>query len=215
MVHTHRINVRLVAATHHDLAGMVARNEFRNDLYYRLNIFPIVIPPLRERRDDISKLVLHFVEVCSRRIGKRIEEIPEETMYAFARYDWPGNVRELQNLVERAVIRSVNGVLPNPLSTPQANCLDISLNHLSGPPASDLPDVILTDHECRELERANLIKALQRTGGRIYGEGGAAELLGINPTTLASRLRAFKIRSSRPRASHSGGIKAENTAESY
>ena len=86
-VHTHRINVRLVAATHHDLAGMVARNEFRNDLYYRLNIFPIVIPPLRERRDDISKLVLHFVEVCSRRIGKRIEEIPEETMYAFARYD--------------------------------------------------------------------------------------------------------------------------------
>lgn len=214
-VHTHRINVRLVAATHHDLAGMVARNEFRNDLYYRLNIFPIVIPPLRERRDDISKLVLHFVEVCSRRIGKRIEEIPEETMYAFARYDWPGNVRELQNLVERAVIRSVNGVLPNPLSTPQANCLDISLNHLSGPPASDLPDVILTDHECRELERANLIKALQRTGGRIYGEGGAAELLGINPTTLASRLRAFKIRPSRPRASHSGGIKAENTAESY
>jgi len=216
-VRTHRINVRLVAATHRDLADMVARNEFRNDLYYRLNVFPILIPSLRERRDDIPKLVLHFVEVFSRRMGKRIEEIPEATMHAFSSYDWPGNVRELQNLVERAVIRSVNGVLPNPLSTSQANRRDVALNHLSGTPtpASDLLDVILTDHECRELERANLIKALQRTGGRIYGEGGAAELLGINPTTLASRLRAFKIRPARPCGSNSDRVKAEHAAESY
>src|SRR5262249_27411683 len=156
-VRMHRINVRLVAATHRDLDQMVARNEFRSDLYYRLNVFPILLPPLRERRDDIPKLVRHFVEVFSRRMGKQIEEILHATMYAFSTYQWPGNVRELQNLVERAVIRSVNGVLPNPLSTSQANRFDIALNHVCGTPtpASDLGDVILTDHECRELERAN------------------------------------------------------------
>jgi formate hydrogenlyase transcriptional activator len=117
---THRINIRLVVATHRDLAQMVARNEFRSDLYYRLNVFPVLSPPLRERRDDIPQLVSHFVEVFSRRMGKRIEHIPETTMTAFSTYHWPGNVRELQNLVERAMIRSDNGVLPNPLSTWQA-----------------------------------------------------------------------------------------------
>src|SRR5258708_7711769 len=100
---------------------MVARNEFRSDLYYRLNVFPVLIPPLRERRDDIPLLVLHFVEMFSRRMGKRIEQVPQATMNAFSAYDWPGNVRELQNLVERAVIRSDNGVLPNPLSTSRAS----------------------------------------------------------------------------------------------
>jgi len=179
---TRRINVRLVAATHRDLARMVGRNEFRSDLYYRLNVFPVLIPPLRERRDDIRQLVLHFVEVFSRRMGKRIEQIPQTTMNAFSTHHWPGNVRELQNLVERAVIRSDDGVLPNPLSTSQANTK-----------LPDMPEVILTDRECRERERANLMKALQRADGRIYGEGGAAELLEINPTTLASRLRALKI----------------------
>ena len=214
---THRINVRLVAATHRDLAQMVAHNEFRSDLFYRLNVFPILIPPLREHRDDIPKLVLHFVEIFSRRMGKPIEDIPEATIHAFSTYHWPGNVRELQNLVERAVIQSDNGVLPNPLSTSHANRLDIALADLSGTPtvASDRQDVILTDHECRELERANLIKALHRTGGRIYGEGGAADLLGINPTTLASRLRAFKIRPERPCGSHSEGVKSKHTAEGY
>ena len=93
------------AATHRDLAHMVARNEFSSDLYYRLSVFPVFIPPLRERRDDIRQLVLHFDEVFSRRMGKRIEQIPETTMNAFSTYHWPGNVRELQNLVERAVIR--------------------------------------------------------------------------------------------------------------
>src|SRR6201987_163226 len=100
---THHINVRLVAATHRDLVQMVARHEFRSDLYYRLNVFPVVVPPLRERREDIPKLVLHFVDVFSRRMNKRIEQIPQTTTNAFTAYDWPGNVRELQNLVERAV----------------------------------------------------------------------------------------------------------------
>jgi formate hydrogenlyase transcriptional activator len=112
---THRINVRLVAATHRDLAETVKRNEFRSDLYYRLNVFPVVLPPLRERREDIPQLATHFVEIFARRMNKRIDHIPEGVLAAFASYSWPGNVRELQNLVERAVIRSNNGVLPNPL----------------------------------------------------------------------------------------------------
>ena len=205
---THRVDVRLVAATHRNLEQMVKQNEFRSDLYYRLNVFPVLIPPLRERQDDIRQLVLHFVEVFSRRMGKRIDQIPQTTINAFSTYHWPGNVRELQNLVERAVIRSDNGVLPNPLSTSEVNRLDIAFAGLPGAPASasDMPDVILTDRECRERERANLMKALQCADGRVYGQGGAAELLGINPTTLVSRLRAFKI----DRQSRAGRTAAES-----
>jgi formate hydrogenlyase transcriptional activator len=112
---THKVDVRVIAATHRNLAEMAARNEFRSDLYYRLNVFPISVPPLRERREDIRQLVLHFVAVFGRRMGKHIEQIPETTMGALIAYHWPGNVRELQNLTERAVIQSDNGVLPNPL----------------------------------------------------------------------------------------------------
>jgi formate hydrogenlyase transcriptional activator len=112
---THHINVRLVAATHRDLAQMVARNEFRSDLYYRPNVFPVLVPPLRERREDMPLLVSHFVEVFARRMGKRIDRIPGKTTDALIAYPWPGNARELQNLIERAVIRSDDGVLPNPL----------------------------------------------------------------------------------------------------
>src|SRR6266849_2380205 len=112
---THHINVRLVAATHRDLAEMVAKKEFRSDLYYRLNVFPVELPPLRDRREDIPQLTTHFVEVFARRMSKRIDHIPQAILDAFISYSWPGNVRELQNLIERAVIRSDNGVLPNPL----------------------------------------------------------------------------------------------------
>jgi formate hydrogenlyase transcriptional activator len=112
---THRINVRLVTATHRDLSEMVACKVFRSDLYYRVNVFPIELPPLRERRKDIPELISHFVKDFARRIGKTILHIPQETMGAFISYSWPGNVRELQNLLERAVIRSNNDVLPNPL----------------------------------------------------------------------------------------------------
>src|SRR3954471_2586472 len=112
---THHVDVRLVAATHRDLPEMVRRNEFRSDLYYRLNVFPVTLPSLRERREDVPLLVAHFVEVFSRRMRKPILDIPKTTMDAFMSYSWPGNVRELQNLVERAVIMSNNGVLPNPL----------------------------------------------------------------------------------------------------
>ena len=113
---THRVNVRLVVATHRDLMGMIGQGEFRSDLYYRLNGFPIKLPPLRERREDIPLLVSHFVEMFSRRIGKQIHHIPAETLSAFTAHSWPGNVRELKNLIERALILSNDGVLPNPLS---------------------------------------------------------------------------------------------------
>ena len=112
---THKVDVRLVAATHRDLDDMVKRNQFRTDLYYRLNVFPILLPPLRRRREDIPALVSHFVEVCCHRMGRTIEHIPSETLSAFMSYGWPGNIRELQNLVERAVILSNDGILPNPL----------------------------------------------------------------------------------------------------
>src|SRR6201987_5826904 len=120
---THHIDVRLVAATHRDLAEMAARNEFRSDLYYRLNVFPISVPPLRERREDIRQFVFHFVDVFARRMGKHIAQISETTMDAFTAYPWPGNVRELQNLIERSVIRSDDGVLSNPLPPTQTNTI--------------------------------------------------------------------------------------------
>ncbi|MFL6306752.1 MAG: sigma-54 interaction domain-containing protein [Candidatus Sulfotelmatobacter sp.] len=112
---THKVDVRLIAATHNNLAEMVNKRDFRGDLYYRLNVFPVVVPPLRDRGEDIAQLVRHFVEVFSKRMKKQINHIPEETLQAFMCYWWPGNVRELQNLVERAVILSDNGVLPNTL----------------------------------------------------------------------------------------------------
>ncbi len=174
---THHINVRLVAATHRDLAQMAARNEFRSDLYYRLNVFPVLIPPLRERREDICQLVEHFVEVFSRRMGKRIEQISEATMNAFTAYDWPGNVRELQNLVERAVIRSDNGLFPNPLPTPQANTM---------PPIA-LPGT------WRDREAALILQTVRAAGGLIGGPQGAAARLGLKRTTLLSKMKRLGI----------------------
>src|SRR5262249_1417323 len=153
------------------VAHMVARNEFRSDLYYRLNVFPVLLPSLRERRDDIRQLILHFVEVFSRRMGKRIERIPETTMDAFSTYDWPGNVRELQNLVERSVILSQNGVLPNPLSTSQsracvlelgADLLPIEESGRRIEPGA-LPEPDSTD-SLEGIQRQHILRVLKRTG---------------------------------------------------
>lgn len=177
---THRINVRVVAATHRDLTEMVAHNEFRSDLYYRLNVFPVLLPPLRERRQDIPGLVLHFVETFSRRMGKPIRHIPPETLEAFTLYSWPGNVRELQNLIERAVIRSNDGVLPNPLPATENNPLTLR-------PARGT----FTDSA-----RAVILQALQATGWVIGGPGGAAARLGLKRTTLIAKMKKLGI--SRP-----------------
>src|SRR5258708_18779779 len=151
---------------------MVARNEFRSDLYYRLNVFPVLIPPLRERRDDIPQLVLHFVEVFSRRMGKRIQQIPETTMSAFSTYHWPGNVRELQNLVERAVIRSDNGVLPNPLSTSQASWgsvlkLEADLLPVEESGKRVEPGTMIEPQpkdSLEDIQRQHILRVLERTG---------------------------------------------------
>jgi formate hydrogenlyase transcriptional activator len=174
---THHINVRLVAATHRDLTRMVARNEFRSDLYYRLNVFPVVVPPLRERREDIRQLVLHFAELFARRMGKNIEQIPETTMDAFIAYPWPGNVRELQNLIERAVIRSDDGVLPNPLPPSQTNTIP----------------TVAPQGTLREHEATLILETLRAAGGMIGGPRGAAARLGLKRTTLVSKMKRLGI----------------------
>jgi formate hydrogenlyase transcriptional activator len=183
---THRINVRLVAATHRDLPKMVKRNEFRSDLYYRLNVFPVVLPPLRERQGDIPQLVLHFVEIYANRIGKRIKHIPEETLDAFRSYSWPGNVRELQNLVERAVIRSDDGVLPNPLPAVLSNPLAVSNKNRATRALGKFVD----------SQRALVLEALQKAGWVIGGPTGAAAHLGLKRTTLVAKMKNLGI--SRP-----------------
>jgi formate hydrogenlyase transcriptional activator len=175
---THRINVRLVAATHRDLAEMVARKEFRTDLYYRLNVFPVVLPPLRERREDIPQLASHFVEMFARRMGKRIDRIPQDILDAFISYSWPGNVRELQNLIERAVIRSNHGVLHNPL------------------PDKNPVTVTLSQDTFTDSTRALILHALSRTGWVVGGPGGAAARLGMKRTTLIAKMKKLGI--SRP-----------------
>jgi formate hydrogenlyase transcriptional activator len=199
---THRINVRLVAATHRDLAHMVARKEFRSDLYYRLNVFPVLIPPLRERLDDIRQLLLHFVDVFSRRMGKRIEVIPESTMNAFSTYHWPGNVRELQNLVERAVIRSDNGVLPNPLSPSQVfrsfvPKLGDDLLSIDESVKGKEPGTVIDSESgdsLEEIQRQHILRILQKTGWVISGPNGAGAVLDVHPNTLRSLMNRLGIR---------------------
>jgi formate hydrogenlyase transcriptional activator len=177
---THRVDVRLVAATHRNLTEMLKREEFRSDLYYRLNVFPILLPPLRARREDIPALVTHFVEMFCRRMGKQIEYISEETMAALSSHPWPGNIRELQNLIERAVILSDDGVLPNPLPTEAIGDVIIS------PAATTL----------RESERTLILQALEELGWLIGGPNGAAAKLGLKRTTLIHKMQRLGI--SRP-----------------
>jgi transcriptional regulator with GAF, ATPase, and Fis domain len=177
---THQVDVRLVAATNRDLADMVKRREFRDDLYYRLNVFPVVLPPLRERREDIPALVTHFVEMFTRRMGKDIEQIPEHTLSALTSYQWPGNIRELQNLIERAVILANDGVLPNPL--PAAGTAEV----IAAPAATTL----------RDSERILILRTLEAVRWVIGGPKGAATKLGLKRTTLIHKMKKLGI--SRP-----------------
>jgi formate hydrogenlyase transcriptional activator len=177
---THQVDVRLVAATHRDLAGMVRNGEFRSDLYFRLNVFPVQLPPLRERREDIPALVAHFVEFLGRRVGRRIDNIPKETMLDLCSYDWPGNIRELQNLIERALILSEDGVLPNPMLTAGTQSVSVVT------PATTLMD----------SERALIVRTLEAVGWVIGGRDGAASRLGLKRTTLIYKMQRHGI--SRP-----------------
>jgi transcriptional regulator with GAF, ATPase, and Fis domain len=177
---THQVDVRLIAATHRDLAEMVRNGDFRSDLYFRLNVFPVQLPPLRERRVDIPVLVAHFVEILGRRVGRQIDHVPEETMMALCSYDWPGNIRELQNLIERAVILSEYGVLPNPLLTAGTQRINVS------PAQATLVD----------SERALILRTLEAAGWVIGGRDGAAARLGLKRTTLIYKMQRHGI--SRP-----------------
>jgi formate hydrogenlyase transcriptional activator len=174
---THRVDVRLVVATHRNLEQMVKRDQFRGDLYYRVSVFPITLPPLRERLEDIGPLAEHYVEVFSRRMGKDITGIPDELLNAFKSYSWPGNIRELQNLIERAVVLANDGVLPNPLRLTGAASL-------LGSAARET---------FRESDRIRILRTLENTGWRVGGSDGAAARLGLNRTTLISRMKKHGI----------------------
>jgi formate hydrogenlyase transcriptional activator len=186
---TLRVNVRLVAATNRDLADMVSRKQFRSDLYYRLNVFPVVLPPLRERQQDIPQLVSHFVEMYARKMDKRVTCIPKETLSALLAYPWPGNVRELQNLIERAVILSNNGVLPNPLPTSDKNAVTNPL------PISDKSPLTVTPSQgtFNDSTRALILQALREAGWVIGGPYGAATRLGLKRTTLIAKMKKLGI----------------------
>jgi transcriptional regulator with GAF, ATPase, and Fis domain len=184
---THKVDVRLVAATNRNLVKMVARGQFRSDMYYRLNVFPLLLPALRERREDIPALVKHFVNLFSRRMRKQVDCISPETMAAFQWYSWPGNIRELQNLVERAVILSRDGVLPNPLHNNQPELIIPSLHRAR------------TFHSSMALEdsdRALIVDTLEQAGWIVGGPRGAAGKLGLKRTTLLAKMKRLGI--SRP-----------------
>ena len=184
---THKVDVRLVAATNRDLVKMVLREQFRSDLYYRLNVFPILVPALRERRQDIPALVTHFVKLFSRRMGKQVDRIPPETMAAFQWYSWPGNIRELQNLVERAVILSKDGMLLNPLHKMQTEPMIPSLHRLR---------TFQSSMTLEDSDRALLVETLEQAGWVVGGPRGAAAKLGLKRTTLLAKMRRLEI--SRP-----------------
>ncbi len=174
---THQVDVRLVAATNRNLMEMANRGDFRSDLYYRLNVFPIMLPPLRDRSEDIPALVAHFVEIYGRRMSREIEHIPPTTMSALTSYHWPGNIRELQNLIERAVILSNDGVLPNPLAAGET----------LAPPAPSSATTL------KDSERILILHTLESVGWVIGGAKGAAAKLGLKRTTLIHKMQKLGI----------------------
>src|SRR5262249_39502765 len=185
---TLKTDVRLVAATNRNLAEEVRKGRFREDLYYRLNVFPISLAPLRERKSDIPSLAAHFLERACKEFKKPLGLLSGEALAALKAYDWPGNVRELQNVVERAVITARDGLisieLPSALDAPQAS------ERLGDSAVVQ----VRTEEELREAERANVLAVLHKTRWKVYGRGGAAELLGIKPGTLAARMKKLGLR---------------------
>ena len=185
---TLRSNARLIAATNRDLEAMVLDQKFRSDLFYRLNVFPIRVPALRERSDDIPLLVRHFVHQFSRRMGKPIDTIPSDTMTLLTSYHWPGNIRELQNVVERAVILSAGSVLNVPLT---------DLKVRSSTALAPATDSKLTRSSRNAAEREEILAALERSNWIVAGPSGAANLLGMKRSTLQARMQKLGIQVSR------------------
>jgi transcriptional regulator with GAF, ATPase, and Fis domain len=188
---TRHVDVCIIAATNRDLSGAIRTGQFREDLYYRLNVFPIEVPPLREHKDDIAILAVAFLEAACNRFHRACPILTESHLGQLRDYEWPGNVRELQNVVDRAVINAHFGILqfevPNH-HDPQAPG-ETNLEAAS----SDGVEVI-RDQEMKRRERENIIAALRRSEGRIYGTSGAAELLGLRPTTLNARVKKLGLK---------------------
>ncbi len=183
---TRKVNVRILAATNRDLKAEVEAGRFRQDLFYRLSVFPIENPPLRERGGDIPRLADHFIRTTAQRMNRRTPKLTQAAARQLTAYDWPGNVRELQNAVERAVILAQGGPLQFELPTSSRASTVIPLQISDGSP-------VLTRAELKQKERVSIVSALARTGGRIFGPSGAATLLGMKPTTLASRIKALGL----------------------
>ena len=201
---TNRVDVRLVAATNRDLEGMIATREFRSDLYYRLNVFPIRIPPLRDRREDIPVLARYFTQNFAQQMQKQIETIPTATMKALIEWDWPGNVRELGNFIERAVILTRGRSLEAPLTELRRVCVAEAPQSTPPQDRDDIARIVeetlnaldsrkSNDDEQPRKQRETIVRALAECNGRVGGEQGAAALLGLNRTTLLSRMKKLGI----------------------
>jgi transcriptional regulator with GAF, ATPase, and Fis domain len=178
---TMKVNVRVIAATNRNLQQAIEKKEFREDLYYRLNVFPIVCPPLRDRKEDIPLLVKHFCQKHEGKIGKKITNVSPKVMDALMAYDWPGNIRELENIIERAMIISPDDTLEYGEWIPAEKVMS---NGNSTPSKTKLEDV----------EREHIIEVLKKTGWKVSGEKGAAKILGLNPTTLEARMKKMGIK---------------------
>jgi formate hydrogenlyase transcriptional activator len=194
------VDVRVIAATNRDLAKAVQAGRFRSDLFYRLNVFPIEMPPLRERRSDIPQLVMFFVSRFSKRFGKKLEAVAQETLDRLVSYAWPGNIRELQNIVERAVVLSQGTILElghDLLPAPTARGAPGTLESHApkAQTASTTPSGLPT---LEEVERSHILAALGQTGGVIEGAKGAARILNLHPNTLRHRMRKLGIKRHRP-----------------
>jgi formate hydrogenlyase transcriptional activator len=182
-----RVNVRVIAATNRNLEESIKTGSFRDDLFYRLNVFPVEVPPLRERRSDISKLAMFFVFHYSKKLGKNIEGISQDTMDRISGYSWPGNVRELQNIIERAVI-----LCQQPILELQPDLAPISARGV-------LPQAVLST--LKDVERGHIMAVLKQTGGVVEGPNGAARILNLHPNTLRHRMSRLGIKRSTHRIS--------------
>jgi formate hydrogenlyase transcriptional activator len=201
--HTRKVNVRIVAATNRDLEKMVADREFRNDLYYRLNVFPIRIPPLRDRREDIPLLVGYFVQKCAKQMQKRIEAVPVSAMKGFTAWDWPGNIRELENFVERSVILTRGKSLNAPLGELRRSKIDEPAQASSSRSEDDISRIVRetvasikgksAESEHSKKQYDEIVRVLTECKGRVGGAEGAAARMGISRTTLISRMKRLGI----------------------
>ena len=191
---TRSVDVRVIAATNRDLEKLIINGEFREDLFYRLSVFPIDVPALRERGEDIVQLAQHFLEQTCMDFGREGLTLTRTQTVNLRSYDWPGNVRELKNVIERAVILSTGKVLRLDLSMPG---LKIDIDTVADVAMAN--DEVMSEKDMKELQKRNLEKALEQANWKVSGAGGAAELLGVRPTTLADRIRTYKLKRPAPR----------------